>query len=167
MPLYTTLRNVLVESSTPAVGNSKMLKAYTEQLIIEVVRHLAAKNLFIDKLNAHIHYFNNPRIISICDYIQKNLHGGLSNRELAAVADVAEDYVGQFFKTHTSINLQSYIEYQRMEQAVKLLRITQKSIREIGRAVGFKDTAYFCRRFKMQFGISAGKLRSVEMAMRG
>ncbi len=48
---------------------------------------------------------------------------------------------------------------ERMEKAVELLRTTKKSIREIGREVGYKDTAYFCRRFKMMFGISAGKMR--------
>jgi len=31
--------------------------------------------------------------------------------------------------------------------------------------VGYKDTAYFCRRFKMMFGIPAGKMRRRETAM--
>jgi AraC family transcriptional regulator of arabinose operon len=52
-----------------------------------------------------------------------------------------------------------------MERAVSLLRTTKKSIRDIGREVGYKDTAYFCRRFKMMFGIPAGKMRRRETAM--
>ena len=46
-----------------------------------------------------------------------------------------------------------------------LLRTTKKSIRDIGKEVGYKDTAYFCRRFKMMFGIPAGKMRRRESAM--
>ena len=46
-----------------------------------------------------------------------------------------------------------------MEKAVDLLRTSNKSIRVIEREVGYKDTAYFCRRFKMMFGIPAGKMR--------
>ena len=36
------------------------------------------------------------------------------------------------------------------------------SIRDIGKEVGYNDTAYFCRRFKMMFGIPAGKMRRRE-----
>ena len=158
--LQATLKDILAENNAGTVGSSKMVKLYTEQLVIELIRYIVTKNLFIDKLAAHIHDFNNPRIIKIFKYIQNNLHGDLSNRMLATVARVAEDYVGQYFKIHTNNNPQNYIEYQRMEQAVKLLRTTKKSISDIGRAVGFKDNAYFCRRFKMKFGISAGKMRN-------
>ena len=92
-------------------------------------------------------------------YIRDHLAGNLSNYTLATVAYVSEDYVGQYFKLLTGVTPQDYIAYQRMEQAVRLLRTTSQSIRDIGKAVGFKDTAYFCRRFKMMFGISAGKMR--------
>ncbi len=165
--LSATLKNVLIESRAEAVGGNRMLKVYTEQLVIELVRHLIDKNLFIEKLAAHSNHFKDPRLISIFNYVQENLHGDLSNRILATVAHLAEDYAGQYFKMRTGVNTQDYIEYQRMEQAVKLLRTTQKSIRGIAKAVGFRDTAYFCRRFKMKFGIPAGKMRSWETVMGG
>jgi AraC-like DNA-binding protein len=159
-PLSNTLKNIFIESSAEAVGSSRMVKANTEQLIIELVRYLMTKNIFTEKIATHSTSFKDPRLISIFDYIGENLHGDLSNRMLATVAHVSEDYAGQYFKMLTGINPQDYIENQRMGQAVKLLRTTQKSIRDIGKAVGFKDTAYFCRRFKMKFGIPAGKMRS-------
>ncbi len=163
--LNAILKKIFIENSDAAVGSSRMVKVYVEQLVIELVRHLIAKNLFIEKLAAHSNYFKDPRLISILHYIKENLQGDLSNRMLATVAHVSEDYVGQYFKMRTGVNAQDYIEYQRMEQAVKLLRTTQKSIRDIGKAVAFKDTAYFCRRFKMRFGIPAGKMRSQETVM--
>jgi AraC-like DNA-binding protein len=63
----------------------------------------------------------------------------------------------------TGINPQDYIEYQRMEHAVTLLRSSKMSIKDIGNKIGYKDTAYFCRRFKMMFGIPAGKMRRREL----
>ena len=39
---------------------------------------------------------------------------------------VSEDYVGQYFKMLTGINPQDYIEYQRMEKAVVLLKNNQE-----------------------------------------
>lgn len=164
--LSTTLKNILTESNANTVGSGSMVKAYTAQLIIEIVRHIIAEGLFVEKVAAHSRYFKNPRLLSIFRYIQKNLHNDLSNRILATVAQVSEDYAGQYFKMHTGINPQDYIEYQRMEHAVKLLRTTQTSIRDIGKAVGFKDTAYFCRRFKMKFGVPAGKVRRQKTIMR-
>ena len=108
------------------------------------------------------------RILALSTYsitLRENIGGDLSNKVLSGVANVSEDYVGQYFKMLTGINPQDYIEYQRMERAVFLLRTTKKSIRDIGKEVGYKDTAYFCRRFKMMFGIPAGKMRRRESAM--
>ena len=104
--------------------------------------------MFVEQLATNSTYFKDPRLIDIFAYIRENLDGDLSNKQLANVANVSEDYVGQYFKMLTGINPQDYIEYQRMEAAVTLLRTTKKSIRAIGAEVGYKDTAYFCRRFK-------------------
>jgi AraC-like DNA-binding protein len=116
----------------------------------------------VEQLATNSNYFKDPRLIDIFAYIKDNLGDDLSNKILANVANVSEDYVGQYFKMLTGINPQDYIEYQRMEKAVNLLRTSKKSIREIGKDVGYKDTAYFCRRFKMMFGIPAGKMRRRE-----
>jgi AraC-like DNA-binding protein len=101
-------------------------------------------------------------LIDLFNFIKTNIGGDLSNKVLAKIANVSEDYVGQYFKMLTGINPQDYIEYQRMEAAVDLLRTSKKSIQDIGKEVGYKDTAYFCRRFKMMYGLPAGKMRRRE-----
>ncbi len=159
------LKNILVESSLEGIGSSKIVVSNTEQVIIELLRHILDRHLFIEKLAMNSNYFKDARLIKIFSYIKDNLSSDLSNKVLASIAHVSEDYVGQYFKMLTGVNPQDYIEYQRMEYAVKLLRTTNMSIREIGKEVGFKDTAYFCRRFKMMFGIPAGKMRRRETLM--
>ena len=52
-----------------------------------------------------------------------------------------------------------YIEERRMEKAIQLIREDKDAIKVISNDVGFKDTAYFCRRFKLMFGVQAGKMR--------
>jgi AraC-like DNA-binding protein len=140
-------------------GRNRVIKLKTEQIIIEIIRYIIKNGFFVEQLATNSTYFKDPRLIDIFNYIKNYLGGDLSNKVLASVANVSEDYVGQYFKMLTGINPQDYIEYQRMEAAVHLLRTTKKSIREIGYEVGYKDTAYFCRRFKMMFGIPAGKMR--------
>ncbi len=163
--LNADLTNIITEEITQKVGGQRIIKVLTEKFVIEVIRYILDKNLFVEQLATNSNYFKDPRLIDIFTFIKNNLAGDLSNHILAHVANVSEDYVGQYFKMLTGINPQDYIEYQRMEQAVNLLRTSKHSIRDIGKMVGYKDTAYFCRRFKMMFGIPAGKMRRRESLM--
>ncbi|WP_161889678.1 AraC family transcriptional regulator [Pontibacter russatus] len=156
---------VVEENMQELPGKERLISLYTEQIVVEIVRHILRNRMFVEQLATNSTYFKDPRLIDLFNYIKENIGGDLSNKVLSNVANVSEDYVGQYFKMLTGINPQDYIEYQRMERAVFLLRTTKKSIREIGKEVGYKDTAYFCRRFKMMFGIPAGKMRRRESAM--
>lgn len=160
-----TMKQLYLESVSDEPGSNRIVKLKTEQLVVEIIRYIIKNRLFVEQLATNSTYFKDPRLIDIFNYIKDNINGDLSNKVLAKVANVSEDYVGQYFKMLTGINPQDYIEYQRMEEAVNLLRTTKNSIRAIGKQVGYKDTAYFCRRFKMMFGIPAGKMRRRESLM--
>jgi YesN/AraC family two-component response regulator len=163
--LAQTIKEILLEDMSDEIGKGRIIKIKTEELVIEVIRYIIQNRLFVEQLATNSTYFKDPRLIDIFAHIKDHIGGDLSNKVLANVANVSEDYVGQYFKMLTGINPQDYIEYQRMEAAVGLLRTTKKSIRAIGSEVGYKDTAYFCRRFKMMFGIPAGKMRRRESLM--
>ncbi len=165
-PRLAALVQMLVEESlADRPGRDRLLSTYTDNIAVEVVRYILHRNMFVEQMATNSTYFKDPRLIDIFNYIKEHLSGDLSNKILSGVANVSEDYVGQYFKMLTGINPQDYIEYQRMERAVLLLRTTKKSIRDIGKEVGYKDTAYFCRRFKMMFGIPAGRMRRRESAV--
>lgn len=153
------IKEVVRETFANLPGKARLIKIQTERLVVELIRYIITNRLFVEQFATNSTYFKDPRLIDIFTFIKENLGMDLSNKVLANVANVSEDYVGQYFKMLTGINPQDYIEYQRMEMAVNLLRTSKKSIREIGKEVGYKDTAYFCRRFKMMFGIPAGKMR--------
>ena len=162
-PILKELVGVINEETHADLpGKGRLVKIKTEELVIELIRHILKQGLFVEQLATNSTYFRDPRLIDLFGFIKENLSNDLSNKVLANVANVSEDYVGQYFKMLTGINPQDYIEYQRMEMAVNLLRTSKRSIREIGKDVGYKDTAYFCRRFKMMFGIPAGKMRRRE-----
>jgi AraC family transcriptional regulator, activator of mtrCDE len=161
------VKEILIENFTEEAGRGRVIANKTEEAVIEVIRFILRNRMFVEQLATNSTYFKDPRLIDIFTYIKNNISGDLSNKQLANVANVSEDYVGQYFKMLTGINPQDYIEYQRMEEAVTLLRTSKKSIRAIGAEVGYKDTAYFCRRFKMMFGIPAGKMRRRESLLIG
>lgn len=156
------VEDIIKELEVILVGKERALKAQTEVLVIELFRHILKNRLFTEELSTNSTYFKDPRLIDLFNFIKENIGSDLSNKILATVANVSEDYVGQYFKMLTGINPQDYIEYQRMEAAVYLLRTSKKSIHDIGKEVGYRDTAYFCRRFKMMYGVPAGKMRRRE-----
>ena len=92
-------------------------------------------------------------------YVGENLDKDLSNKTIANIAFISEDYVGQFFKSLTGKNLQDYVENQRLEKALELLKTIPDNIQSIAHKVGFKDPAYFSRRFKMKYGVNANSVR--------
>lgn len=159
------LKELIGEVNNGEAGKNRVIALLSDQIVIEILRYVLNSQLFVEKLATNSTYFKDPRLIDIFSFIKEHLQEDLSNKVLANVANVSEDYVGQYFKMMTGINPQDYIEYQRMEAAVNLLRTSKKSIRVIGNEVGYKDTAYFCRRFKMMFGIPAGKMRRRESLM--
>lgn len=160
--IRSLIKGINAEVTSNSPGKGRIVKVMTEQLVVELIRYILKQGLFVEQFATNSTYFKDPRLIDIFTFIKENLGEDLSNKVLANVANVSEDYVGQYFKMLTGINPQDYIEYQRMEEAVNLLRTSKMSIREIGKEVGYKDTAYFCRRFKMMFGIPAGKMRRRE-----
>jgi AraC-like DNA-binding protein len=159
------IQEIIEEINGNRVGRERLISLIMDQVVIEVMRHIDEHKLFMEQFATNMTYFKDPRLLDIFTYIKENLQSDLSNKTLSEIANVSEDYVGQYFKMLTGINPQDYIEYQRMEKAVYLLRTSKRSIREIGQDVGYKDTAYFCRRFKMMFGLSAGKMRRRESVM--
>lgn len=163
--LNSIIYDITVEQNSKEDGYHRVVSLKTEHLVVEIIRYIIKERLFVEKMATNSTYFKDPRLITLFKHIKENIGGELTNKKLAEITGVSEDYVGQYFKSLTGINPQDYIEYQRMEFAVNLLRTTKKSIRDVGRLSGYKDTAYFCRRFKMMYGIPALKMRKRETLM--
>jgi AraC-like DNA-binding protein len=156
------IRYIALEYEQQKLGRDKIIKNYMEEIIIQMCRYMDSqpqyKN-FVEKLE----YLTDHRLVDMVRHIGNHLDEELSNKMLAGIACVSEDYVGPFFKSLTGKNLQDYIEQQRLERAMFLLQTRPDNIQEIAHAVGFKDAAYFSRRFKLHYGQNAIKFRKRRM----
>ena len=159
--LSILIRNLCIESAQEKIGKARLVKNYAEQMIIQIFRHIASQPQFEKKIEKII-YLTDKRLVKIIQYISENLEKDLSNKRLAEVAFLSEDYIGQFFKSLTNNNIQDYVESKRLEKARYLLNTTSDNVQEIAFAVGFKDPAYFSRRFKMKFNVNANNIRKYE-----
>jgi AraC family transcriptional activator of mtrCDE len=152
------LREICMETELNRMGKAILLKNYLSELVVHLFRFIDSRPALsksIDKL----HYLTDARLIDIVKYVQENLDKDLTNAAIAKVAYVSDDYVGQFFKALTGRTLQDYIESQRLDRAMHLLKTIPNSVQEVACMVGFKDAAYFSRRFRMRFSVNANVIR--------
>ncbi|CAN5474757.1 N/A [soil metagenome] len=152
------LREICIEKEQNQLGKDVVLKNYLSEIIVQLFRFIESQpelKKSIEKLT----YLTDVRLIEIVKYIENNLDKDLTNAAIAKVAYVSDDYVGQFFKALTGRTLQDYIEDQRLDRAMRLLKTIPNSVQEVAAMVGFKDAAYFSRRFRMRFAVNANAVR--------
>jgi AraC family transcriptional regulator, arabinose operon regulatory protein len=161
---FYLVQHLALEEEQRKLGRDIMMNNYIQEIMIHLFRYLETLPQFQSALK-NLDYLTDKRLATIVNYIQQNLQKDLSNKSIAKVAFVSEDYVGQLFKSLTKNNLQEYIENQRLERAMTLIRTSTDSVLEISVQVGFKDSAYFSRRFKNKFGVNATDVRKKKDAM--
>ena len=159
--LSTLIQNICVEFFFDRMGKDRLLKNYTEEVVVQIFRYISTQPQYSKNVNK-VDYLFDKRLVSIIQYIQEHLGDDLSNKKIAEVAFLSEDYIGQFFKSLTGMNMQDYVENQRLDKALALLNLSEYNVQQISAAVGFKDPAYFSRRFKMKFNINANAVRKTE-----
>jgi AraC family transcriptional activator of mtrCDE len=156
--LANILREICIEKEQNRLGKEIILKNYLHEFLVHLFRFIDSKPE-LKKPIEKLQFLTDVRLIDIVKYIQDNLEKDLTNAAIAKVAYVSEDYVGQFFKALTKRTLQDYIEHQRLDRAMHLLKTVPNSVQEVAAMVGFKDAAYFSRRFRMRFHVNANVVR--------
>ncbi len=152
------LKRIAIEQESKRLGYNNIITNYMGELLIYICRYIESQpdlQQYLTKLE----FLADKRLVDIVKYVGENLDKDLSNKTIASIAFISEDYVGQFFKSLTKKTLQDYIENQRLEMAMHLLKTIPDNIQEIAHKVGFKDPAYFSRRFKLRYGINANSVR--------
>ncbi len=99
------------------------------------------------------------RYRKMLDYIERNIHAGITIDELADVAGMHRSTLSRSFSRDTGITLKKYISHQLQLQAALLLRESRLSIKEIARKLNFNDEYYFSHFFKRESGVSPREFR--------
>ena len=91
---------------------------------------------------------------------EHGLHAYCNVDWLALELGTDRSYLSRQFKQHKGTSPSRFIESLRFQQAIKILRTTDQSMRVVAEATGFNDAAYFCRAFRRVMGMSPGSFRS-------
>lgn len=100
-------------------------------------------------------------------YIEQNFQNNLSVESIASMCGINRSYFGKIFKERLGKSPQEFILNYRMIKAAELLRLTQLSIGDIGKAVGYENQLHFSRAFKNVYHISPRAWRNTNMIQKG
>lgn len=83
----------------------------------------------------------------------------LSVNDVAKRVGLSVSYFEHLFKEHITVSFTAWKRRRRIREALKLLAHTDMKVREIAKAVGYEEAAYFHRIFKEQVGMSPREYR--------
>lgn len=92
-------------------------------------------------------------------FIDENLARDISLNDVAEGVFLSPNYLSQMLKKQTGLAFVEWLTGRRMDRARELLAHSPDRVCVIADAVGFKDQAYFTRRFRQRFGISPSDYR--------
>ena len=102
----------------------------------------------------------NPTIDRSVAYIQQNLSEKIGLDDLAKLTKTSRAYRSRKFKEEVGMGISQYINRQKIIEAKRFLRFTDKSLAEISGYFDFSSQSYFQKLFKEQTGMTPSEYRA-------
>ncbi|MCU4733594.1 AraC family transcriptional regulator [Bacillus cereus] len=99
-------------------------------------------------------------IITCQNYISKNIYQEISLKQLACITNKNSMYLSTLFKKEVGMTLSEYIHRDKVEEAKKLLTLTNYSLLEISTLLNFNNQSYFNKVFKKYTGNTPNQYRN-------
>ena len=90
------------------------------------------------------------------DYILAHIGEAVTTEQLAKELGMNRTYLCKLFAEETGLTVHQYVTQVKLEEARRLMDITQKSIAEIAEYLGFSSQSYFQKVFKSHTGVTPG-----------
>ncbi len=130
------------------------------QLEIQSLIQFAIAQIF--RLNNQILVDNESsilRLLPALEFISNNFTQVISLKQIAEVCFLSPNYFHRLFTKSFHVSPLNYIRQMRMEEAIRQLVYTNRTVKEIAFDTGYEDEAYFSRTFSKIYTISPGKYR--------
>lgn len=98
-------------------------------------------------------------VVACKQYIFNHLYEDVSLQQLSRWVHMNSSYLSRLFKQETGVSISEYIQRQRIEEAKKLLILTDLSLSEIYARLNFTDQSYFTKVFKKLAGVTPKQFR--------
>jgi AraC-like DNA-binding protein len=150
------LKAIIKNAISRSYGYELIVKAnlyiIISSILCNINRNLAKKNSLTSN-------YKTERLKKILEYIHDNYNQKISIRDLALMQNMSEGHFCRFFKQMVRKTPVDYINYYRINKAVKLLENNNKKIIEIAIDVGFDNCSYFINTFKHYMNCTPSEYR--------
>ncbi|MFB9769053.1 response regulator transcription factor [Lactiplantibacillus modestisalitolerans] len=145
---HQTLSNQDYEQQLAAVDDAPTL-AVLEDAIVTMIATYEPKQQYVFSQN----------INRVVDIVAKEYAQDLSLTQIAERLHLNPVYLGQLFKKEVHTSFSKYLNQYRIDQAKQLLVNTDDSITNIALAIGYTNSGYFYKNFRVICDISPKEYR--------
>lgn len=135
-------------------GYLELSRAYVIELIVKILRDLgrnSAKELTSE---------NKKAVFAAISYMERRYNTPLDLEDIAAQVFLSPEYFRKLFKKMTGESVRTYLHGLRVDEACRLLTVTDMSIQDISIAVGYQDMKSFYQAFKQKTGKTPKEYRN-------
>lgn len=152
-------QKIYTEYQAKDKGYLNLIRAYTVELIIKIMRKLAASHRDVPARHQQI-------VASALAYLRDNFNENISVEDLAAKVFLSKDYFNRLFRSVTGMPVNSFLQRLRIDEVCELLTTTDRKIGDISEECGFHDIKFFYSTFRKITGMTPGEYRNQNIACR-
>lgn len=154
--LISQLLNLLISVNPSSLGRYKII-GYYNMLIYELYTMLL-KEKYLDVKKKDIPIYLD-RLNVIIEYLNQNFLHKVSLEDIATHIGISRFRLSHFVKEYIGISFRDYLFNMRFEYALRLLRDSNLSVRDVTKLSGFSDIKYLNKLLKERFKTTALKYR--------
>lgn len=153
-PLVAEMLGALHRAAGDPADSRLYVDALAHALAAHLLQHYSRGRDAKAGLPAHPERLVPRRIRRVTDYIRANLAADLAIGELAAQAGLSSFHFARVFRRETGETPHQFVTRLRLEEAARLLRVTDQPVLQIALAVGFENASHFSVQFKRGYGVT-------------
>ena len=96
---------------------------------------------------------------TVANYVQRHLSEAITTDQIAEYCFLSRQHLSRRFTQEAGVPLATFVRNEKIEEAKRLLRYTDKTVSAIGLYLGFSSQGHFARVFKEIAGITPGEYR--------
>lgn len=150
---YDELRTYLARILCEVVQEQEGYDKEIENLLVDLLYHLINNFNYLifekEELKEDVNLFQ--RYHTIYKYINNNYNSNITLQNIAEEAFLSPQYLSHEIKYATGYSFTDLINLTRVEESIKLLLATEKTISEISEEVGFSHARYYNKNFKLHY----------------
>ena len=135
-------------------GYVEISRAYVIQLIVKILRDFGRDG------KKELTSENKKAIYNAIGYMERRYNTPLTVEEIAAQVFLSPEYFRKLFKKMTGESVRTYLHKLRIDEACRLLTVTDLPIGDICTAVGYQDMKAFYQAFKQATGKTPKEYRN-------